>query len=98
MMGLSTSGSISLGWALVAGRKRVPRPAAGKTALRTFIFMRSDLGQHRWPFDSYTRAVIKATANPLRCRLSQLRWYHSYKVGVSFPNIALRMLFTGNAP
>src|ERR1700680_3139750 len=37
MIGLSTSGSISLGWALVAGRKRVPRPAAGNTALRTFI-------------------------------------------------------------
>src|SRR5271156_5801487 len=37
MMGLSTSGSISLGWALVAGRKRVPNPAAGKTALRTRI-------------------------------------------------------------
>src|SRR6185436_16073423 len=37
MVGLSTRGSISLGWALVAGRKRVPRPAAGKTALRTFI-------------------------------------------------------------
>ena len=35
MIGLSTSGSISLGCALVAGRKRVPRPAAGKTALRT---------------------------------------------------------------
>ena len=35
MMGLSTIGSISLGWALVAGRKRVPSPAAGKTALRT---------------------------------------------------------------
>src|ERR1700724_4453523 len=35
MMGLSTSGSISLGWALVTGRKRVPRPAAGNTALRT---------------------------------------------------------------
>src|SRR5580658_11296864 len=33
--GLSTSGSISLGMALVAGRKRVPRPAAGNTALRT---------------------------------------------------------------
>ena len=32
--GLSTSGSISLGVALVAGRKRVPMPAAGKTALR----------------------------------------------------------------
>src|SRR5579864_8298077 len=39
MMGLSTRGSISLGWALVAGRKRVPRPAAGKTALRTFMVM-----------------------------------------------------------
>src|SRR6202163_197666 len=36
MIGLSTSGSISLGCAFVAGRKRVPRPAAGKTALRTF--------------------------------------------------------------
>src|SRR4051794_32345971 len=37
MIGLSTSGSISLGWALVAGRKRVPHPAAGKTAFRTRI-------------------------------------------------------------
>src|SRR6478672_12373389 len=37
MIGLSTSGSISLGCALVAGRKRVPNPAAGNTALQTFI-------------------------------------------------------------
>src|SRR3977135_1319205 len=36
MIGLSTIGSISLGWALVAGRKRVPSPAAGNTAFRTF--------------------------------------------------------------
>src|SRR5437660_12603578 len=35
MIGLSTSGSISFGCALVAGRKRVPSPAAGRTALRT---------------------------------------------------------------
>src|ERR1035438_5965388 len=35
MMGLSTIGNISLGCALVAGRKRVPSPAAGKTAFRT---------------------------------------------------------------
>src|ERR1700736_6667934 len=35
MIGLSTSGSISFGCALVAGRNRVPRPAAGNTALRT---------------------------------------------------------------
>src|SRR6476661_6300630 len=34
--GLSTMGSISLGWALVAGRKRLPRPATGKTAFLTF--------------------------------------------------------------
>src|SRR6266699_6322212 len=33
--GLSTSGNISFRDALVAGRNRVPRPAAGKTALRT---------------------------------------------------------------
>ncbi|CFW49931.1 Uncharacterised protein [Bordetella pertussis] len=33
--GLSTTGSISFGMALVAGRKRVPIPATGKTALRT---------------------------------------------------------------
>ena len=38
MVGLSTRGSISFGCALVAGRKRVPRPAAGKTALRTVAF------------------------------------------------------------
>src|SRR5437016_850031 len=35
MVGLSTSGSISFGCALVAGKNRVPRPAAGKIALRT---------------------------------------------------------------
>ena len=35
MAGLSTTGSISFGVAFVAGRKRVPSPAAGTTALRT---------------------------------------------------------------
>src|SRR5438874_7816046 len=40
MMGLSTSGSISLGMALVAGKNRVPNPAAGNTALRTFCMRR----------------------------------------------------------
>src|SRR5271170_1805854 len=39
MRGLSTSGNISLGCALVAGRNRVPRPAAGNTALRTFAII-----------------------------------------------------------
>src|SRR5512137_1591816 len=36
MVGRSTMGSSSFGTALVAGRKRVPRPAAGMTALRIF--------------------------------------------------------------
>src|ERR1700704_3775154 len=35
--GLSTTGSISFGLALVAGRKRVPRPATGNTA---FVILR----------------------------------------------------------
>src|SRR5215472_10654910 len=35
MTGLSTTGIISFGITFVAGRKRVPSPAAGKTALRT---------------------------------------------------------------
>jgi hypothetical protein len=34
MSGLSTIGSISFGDALVAGKKRVPRPATGNTAVR----------------------------------------------------------------
>src|SRR5205809_3660861 len=37
MRGLSTSGNISLGWALVAGKKRVPKPAAGKTAFEMLM-------------------------------------------------------------
>ncbi|GAB3758699.1 hypothetical protein GCM10027599_26430 [Yimella radicis] len=32
---MSTTGSISFGIALLAGRNRVPRPAAGMTAFRT---------------------------------------------------------------
>src|SRR6187549_2736272 len=35
--GVSSTGSISLGCALVAGRNRVPSPAAGMTAFRTFV-------------------------------------------------------------
>ena len=35
--GLSTTGSISFGLALVAGRKRVPLPATGNTAVRIFL-------------------------------------------------------------
>src|SRR5437762_5020036 len=41
MMGRSTRGIISLGIALVAGRKRVPKPAAGRTAFLTRTVIRS---------------------------------------------------------
>ena len=41
--GLSTTGSISLAVALVAGRKRVPRPATGRTALRNGLITVSSL-------------------------------------------------------
>src|SRR5271163_3814017 len=58
MMGLSTSGSISLGWALVAGRKRVPRPAAGKTALRSFMGMGWSVVVSRWPCDFGCRTIV----------------------------------------
>src|SRR5687768_7011065 len=44
MIGLSTSGSISLGCAFVAGRNRVPQPAAGNTAFRTRIEPQSGVG------------------------------------------------------
>src|SRR5262249_38511105 len=43
MSGLSTIGSISFGIALVAGRKRVPNPATGKTALRTGLYIHSSV-------------------------------------------------------
>src|SRR5574340_396233 len=46
--GLSTMGSISLGLALVAGRKRVPRPATGKTAFLTLCMMHLRQGGFGW--------------------------------------------------
>src|SRR5437588_586013 len=45
--GLSTTGSISFGIALVAGRKRVPSPATGNTALRTGFCIEL-LDHNRW--------------------------------------------------
>src|SRR3954471_20459528 len=63
MMGLSTSGSISLGWAFVAGRKRVPQPAAGKTALRTRIELR---GYGRWDRGSGAAVYHRPLAGPVR--------------------------------
>src|SRR5574340_257934 len=70
MMGLSTRGSISLGCALVAGRNRVPSPAAGKTALRTRCFMlaldsRSAAPSLRHYRQDYTGSSRLAAKDPL---------------------------------
>ena len=39
IVGVSTMGNISFGCALVAGKKRVPKPAAGMTAFLTFFIV-----------------------------------------------------------
>src|SRR5687767_4122158 len=44
--GLSTIGSISLGLALVTGRKRLPRPATGKTAFLSLAGIELQILQH----------------------------------------------------
>src|SRR5438093_2021928 len=72
MIGLSTSGSISLGCAFVAGKNRVPSPAAGKTALR--IFMKTPLkipsgeGQKASAFGGVSSGLLQPTPAPLRGR------------------------------
>ena len=44
--GRSTIGRSSFGTAFVAGRKRVPQPATGKTAVR--MFMSASVWASRW--------------------------------------------------
>src|SRR6056297_621636 len=71
--GLSTTGSISFGLALVAGRKRVPRPATGKTTVsmtEAFIDLTLILVTQDGPFYYHDEAPAppfkpKATAGPL---------------------------------
>src|ERR1039458_10795431 len=60
MIGLSTMGSISFGCALVAGRKRVPSPAAGKTALRTLAGINYQFGaaDGNWQLDNESQASL----------------------------------------
>src|SRR5260370_12529526 len=60
----STMGSISLGTAFEAGRKRVPRPAAGITALRTRVtdeqlLFRSRSEEHTSELQSHLNLVCR---------------------------------------
>src|SRR3954453_16430353 len=78
MTGLSTTGSISLGIALVAGRNRVPRPATGMTALLICT-------------DNTAPALENASVrSPYRCRHSVV--LGDLKVAGHAPGIAPRGL------
>src|SRR5689334_20586219 len=72
MMGLSTRGSISFGCALVAGRNRVPSPAAGKTALRTLAGMSQWRAEKRASIPAWR--PISSVRNP-RIVFRKLVWY-----------------------
>src|SRR3569623_2121249 len=66
--GLSTMGSISLGLALVTGKKRVPIPATGNTALRNFWVMRCTCLR-----ESHSRALPRLAPCVHRVRWSAAR-------------------------
>src|SRR5713101_3155758 len=61
MRGLPATGSISLGIALVAGSMRVPKPAAGITALRTFLL--ADMADARKDYGRKKLSLQRATAD-----------------------------------
>src|SRR5512138_3099387 len=71
IIGLSTSGSISFGCAFVAGKNRVPNPAAGNTALRTRFFIVSSL-VYSYLVRTETRYVITAHVPKLCAGVNQL--------------------------
>src|SRR5256885_7900095 len=81
VVGLSTGGSISFGCAFVTGRKRVPRPAAGKIALRTVRVVTSgglgerfgESGAQMLGADEHARERIRH-ARPSARRRRQRRW------------------------
>src|SRR5512143_2631673 len=66
MIGLSTRGSISLGCAFVAGRNRVPSPAAGNTAFRIFWwgFIGGMLSRRPGGAPASHRAILLGHARP----------------------------------
>src|SRR5262245_24003709 len=83
--GLSTTGSISLGLALVAGRNRVPRPATGNTAVLILAISRA-WDEPGWENgdDSGSAALILPAgmaARPHRRGLARMRWSSGYDVG-----------------
>src|SRR5215203_138628 len=71
MVGLSTSGSISFGCALVAGRNLVPSPAAGKTAFRISAGIRYRISEGMLD-SAYVRDNIELVRQRLAARGTDL--------------------------
>src|SRR5688500_6290271 len=73
MSGRSTTVSISLGIALVAGRKRVPRPATGKTALRTGFILTPAISGSDQLLRRQIETVVLARLGPTEQLVDTLR-------------------------
>jgi hypothetical protein len=102
MMGLSTSASISLGITLVAGKKRVPSPPAGKTAFRTRLlihlphFNRTQLDRTK---KSHPRLSFPGAPSLPRSSFCGKGGRPSpYSAGESSPSIASRTILIGGNP
>src|SRR5574341_1032317 len=67
MSGLSTTGSISFGLALVTGRKRLPRPATGNTAFLSLACIALQILQH-FPEFFFAKDANPECAGPLELR------------------------------
>src|SRR5271156_1616463 len=95
--GLSTTGSISLGMALVAGRKRVPMPATGKTALRTGL-----AADMFFPGDGFVKRLFHGMGPPLLSSfrvLAGLGGRPGWAGGFFFPGYCfLNLFFDGWGP
>src|ERR1700730_7259997 len=86
MIGRSTTVSISLGMALVAGKNRVPSPATGKTALRIgFMIMRSEKVGRRYPTSARATASLRRIRHAIQSWSvvagPQARWLAGFRPG-----------------
>ncbi|WP_338642237.1 hypothetical protein [Burkholderia pyrrocinia] len=87
MSGLSTTGSISFGLALVAGKNRVPRPATGNTAFVTFNMIsdsiRSGLGptiRSRALQECNRRSPVLCRSHEWFARRPKIVWIFRFRV------------------
>src|SRR3989304_9305110 len=92
MIGLSTIGSISLGWALVAGRNLVPRPATGMmTFFIAFILVYKLLNHIRRDSEDIAGGVDGVDADDIAIQIDQGRAGGQFQVFfyIRFPDRAI---------